>query len=56
NSYHSVLFTASPKPGVSTMVSLSLTPFSSMSTVCLVISTVWVIRSGTKIVSPVRLM
>lgn len=44
-SYHSVLFTASPKPGVSTMVSFSLTPFSSISTVCLVISTVCVIRS-----------
>lgn len=43
--YHSVLFTASPNPGVSTMVSLSLTPFSSISTVCLVISTVCVIRS-----------
>lgn len=44
--YHSVLFTASPNPGVSTMVSFSLTPFSSISTVCLVISTVCVIRSG----------
>lgn len=43
--YHSVLFTASPNPGVSTMVSFSLTPFSSISTVCLVISTVCVIRS-----------
>lgn len=43
--YHSVLLTASPNPGVSTMVSLSLTPFSSMSTVCLVISTVCVILS-----------
>lgn len=43
--HHSVLFTASPKPGVSTMVSLSFTPFSSMSTVFLVISTVWLIRS-----------
>lgn len=45
DTYHSVLFTASPNPGVSTMVSFSLTPFSSMSTVCLVISTVCVIRS-----------
>lgn len=44
--YHSVLLTASPKPGVSTMVSRSLTPFSSMSTACLVISTVCMIRSG----------
>lgn len=43
--YHSVLLTASPNPGVSTMVSFSLTPFSSISTVCLVISTVCVIRS-----------
>lgn len=43
--YHSVLFTASPNPGVSTIVSFSLTPFSSISTVCLVISTVCVIRS-----------
>lgn len=48
NGYHSVLFTASPNPGVSTMVSLSLTPFSSMSTVCLVISTVCVIRSASR--------
>lgn len=44
--YHSVLLTASPKPGVSTMVSRSFTPFSSMSTACLVISTVCMIRSG----------
>lgn len=44
--YHSVLFTASPKPGVSTMVKRSFTPFSSMSTTCLVISTVWTIRSS----------
>lgn len=44
--YHSVLLTASPKPGVSTMVSRSLTPFSSMSTACLVISAVCMIRSG----------
>lgn len=43
--YHSVLLTASPKPGVSTMVRRSLTPFSSMSTTCLVISTVCVMRS-----------
>lgn len=43
--YHSVLLTASPKPGVSTMVSRSFTPFSSMSTACLVISTVCMIRS-----------
>lgn len=46
--YHSVLLTASPNPGVSTIVSFSLTPFSSMSTVCLVISTVWVILSTNK--------
>lgn len=45
DAYHSVLFTASPNPGVSTMVSFSLTPFSSISTVCLVISTVCVILS-----------
>lgn len=44
--HHSLLLTASPKPGVSTMVSLSFTPFSSMSTVCLMISTVWFIRSA----------
>lgn len=43
--HHSELFTASPKPGVSTMVSFSLTPFSSMSTVCFRISTVWLMRS-----------
>lgn len=43
--YHSELLTASPNPGVSTMVSFSLTPFSSMSTVCFRISTVWLIRS-----------
>lgn len=35
-----VLSTASPKPGVSTMLSLSLTPFSSMLTVRLVVLTV----------------
>lgn len=45
SSYHSVLLTASPNPGVSTIVSFSFTPFSSMSTVCFVISTVWWIRS-----------
>lgn len=44
--HHSELFTASPKPGVSTMVSFSLTPFSSMSTVCFRISTVWLMRSA----------
>lgn len=44
--HHSLLFTASPNPGVSTMVSLSFTPFSSMSTVCLMISTVWLMRSA----------
>lgn len=44
--HHSLLLTASPNPGVSTMVSFSFTPFSSMSTVCLVISTVWLIRSA----------
>ncbi|TNN66836.1 hypothetical protein EYF80_022905 [Liparis tanakae] len=44
--HHSLLLTASPNPGVSTMVSLSLTPFSSMSTVCLMISTVWLMRSA----------
>lgn len=49
DTYHSVLFTASPNPGVSTMVSFSLTPFSSISTVCLVISTVCVIRSRERI-------
>lgn len=38
--HHSLLLTASPNPGVSTMVSFSFTPFSSMSTVCLMISTV----------------
>lgn len=43
--YLSVLLTASPKPGVSTMVNLSLTPFSSILTVCLVICTVWMILS-----------
>lgn len=45
-SYHSELLTASPKPGVSTMVSFNLTPFSSMSTVCFRISTVWLMRSA----------
>lgn len=44
--HHSELLTASPKPGVSTMVSFSLTPFSSMSTVCFRISTVWLMRSA----------
>lgn len=44
--HHSELFTASPKPGVSTMVSFNLTPFSSMSTVCFRISTVWLMRSA----------
>lgn len=44
--HHSLLLTASPNPGVSTMVSFSFTPFSSMSTVCFVISTVWLIRSA----------
>ncbi len=45
STYLSVLLTASPKPGVSTMVSFSLTPFSSISTVCLMMSTVWLMRS-----------
>lgn len=39
--YLSSLLTKSPKPGVSTTVSLSLTPFSSMSAVVDLISTVW---------------
>lgn len=42
----SALFTASPNPGVSMMVSLSLTPFSSMPTVCLTMPTVRPIRSA----------
>lgn len=45
NPYHAVLLTASPNPGVSTTVSFNFTPFSSMSTVCFVISTVWLMRS-----------
>ena len=43
--YHFSLLTASPNPGVSTTVSLSLTPFSSMSTVVASILTVWAMRS-----------
>lgn len=43
--HHSLLSMASPKPGVSMMLSLSLIPFSSMPTVCLTMSTVWWILS-----------
>lgn len=43
--YQSELSTASPNPGVSTMVSFTLTPRSSMSTACLVIVIVFAILS-----------
>ena len=46
NTHHCSLLTASPNPGVSTTVSLSFTPFSSMSTVVASILTVWEMRSA----------
>lgn len=45
-SHHCWLSTASPKPGVSTTVNLSFTPFSSMSTVVASMLTVCWIRSA----------
>ena len=45
HTYQAPLSTESPKPGVSTTVSLSFTPFSSMSTVVASILTVCLMRS-----------
>ena len=45
HTYHCPLSTASPKPGVSTTVNLSLTPLSSISTVNVSIFTVCMMRS-----------
>ena len=45
HTYQVPLFTESPNPGVSTTVSLSFTPFSSMSTVVASILTVCLMRS-----------
>lgn len=47
--YHALLSTASPNPGVSTTVSLSFTPFSSISTVVASMLTVCEMRSAEEV-------